>query len=329
MRSSKPATLLFSYISFIAAWFFLWLFIGDGPWWLTTINRVVPYLFVPVPVFVIWLLRRHVYKLTPILILPISIFSFLYHPYIVPRVSTPEASHANLSVMTYNILYSNYEYDAIANVILTHQPDLVALQEVLPETMTELQARLSEQYPYSMHGNNNNYAVAAVFSRYPIVETKVLVLGEDHRAVIVRTDIDGQRIAFAAVHLSAYGLQWVRPRTKIFEELVSRTKVQNHQVEMLWAELGNDTGPVIIGCDCNSKETSSSYRMLDQWFDSAAYQVGWQLGGIPRDGARQDTDMQHIDFIWYRGALEPVAAYTITDSGGSDHQPVLALFAIR
>lgn len=329
MNSSKLRTLLYIYILFIAVWFFLWLTIGDGPWWLTTINRVVPYLFVPVPAFLIWLLRRRVYKFTAFLVLPISIFSFLYHPYILPKVSAPDVSRASLSVMTYNILYSNYDYDAITNVILAHQPDLVALQEVLPETMIELQARLSEQYPYSVHGNNKDYAVAAVFSRYPILETKVLVLGEDHRAVIVRTDVHGQQIAFAAVHLRAYGLEWVRPRTKIFQELVARTKVQNQQVEMVWEELRNDTGPVIIGCDCNSKETSSSYRMLDQWFDSAAYQVGWQLPGIQRAGARQDTNMQHIDFIWYRGTLEPLAAYEITDSGGSDHQPILALFEIH
>lgn len=234
-----------------------------------------------------------------------------------------------LTVMTYNVLYSNLDYDAVANVILIHRPDMVALQEVLPAMMTALQDRLADEYPYSIHGTNHDYGVTAVFSHYPLAEKQILDLGEDRRAVIVRTQINEQSVAFASVHLRAYGLQWVRPLTNIPQEIVLRTNAQNHQVELLWKELQHEPGYVIIGCDCNSKETSSSYRMLDQWFDSAAYQAGWQFPGIERPGATQDMDLQHIDFVWYRGGLEPVAAYEIRDSGGSDHHPVLALFDLR
>lgn len=329
MKSSRLPTLLSIYIVLICGWFLLWLTIGDGPWWLTTINRVVPHLFLPVPVFFAWLVWTRKYKLTALLLLPAAIFSFLYHPYVFPKFSAPDASRANLSVMTYNILYNNYDYDSIANIILTHHPDLVALQEVLPETMSALEDRLADEYPYSMHGTNEGYGVTAVFSHYPFSETSVLNLGEDRRAVIVKADVNGQPVAFAAVHLRAYGLQWVRPRTDIPRELVARTNAQNQQVEMLWEELKDESGPVIIGCDCNTKETASSYRMFDEWFDAASYQVGWQIPGIERRGARQDTNVQHIDFIWYRGALSPVAAYEIEDDGGSDHRPVLAIFELR
>lgn len=136
-------------------------------------------------------------------------------------------------------------------------------------------------------------------------------------------------VTFAAVHLRAYGLQWVRPLTSIPQAIVERTNAQNRQVEILLEELQSESGPVVIGCDCNSKETSSSYRMLDGWFETAAYQVGWRLPGNKLAGAAQDTNLQHIDFIWYRGALEPFAAYEIKDRGGSDHHPVLALFDLR
>ena len=286
-------------------------------------------MFVPVLLFLAWLVRARKYKFIALLILPVSIFAFLYHPYIVPKLSKPVISSDPLTVMTYNVLYSNLDYDAVANVILSHRPDLVALQEVLPEMMVALQDRLADEYPYSVHGTNHDYGVTAVFSRYPLAKEQILDLGEDRRAVIVRVQIHEQRVAFASVHLRAYGLQWVRPMTNIPQEIFLRTTAQNHQVELLWKELQNEPGYVLIGCDCNSKETSSSYRMLDQWFDSAAYQVGWQFPGIQRMGARQDTNMQHIDFVWYRGALKPVAAYEIRDSGGSDHHPVLAVFDLR
>lgn len=329
MKSSKLATWLYSYILFVCIWFLLWLWIGDGPWWLTVINRVVPYLFLPVILFFPWLLGTRMHRLAAWLILPASIFTFLYHPYMFPRFVEADVSKSDLTVMTYNVLYSNLDYDAVANVIRTHEPDLVALQEVMPEMMVALQDRLAKEYPYSVHGTNNDYGVTAVFSQYPLSDERVIDLGEDRRAVIVNALVDDQTVTFAAVHLRAYGLNWVRPRTAIPREIVNRTNQQNRQVEILSEELLKEPGPVIIGCDCNSKETSSSYRLLDQSFDSAAYQVGWQVPGMELAGGMQDTSLQHIDFIWYRGALQPFGAFEIQDSGGSDHRPLLAFFEFQ
>jgi vancomycin resistance protein VanJ len=329
LRSSKLATLLYSYILFVCIWFLLWLWIGDGPWWLTVINRVVPYLFLPVLLFLPLLLWVRMHRLVAWLILPASIFAFLYHPYMFPRFAEADVSQPDLTVMTYNVLYSNLDYDAVAKVIRTYDPDLVSLQEVMPDMMVALQDRLAKKYPYSVHGTNSDYGVTAVFSQYPLSKERVIHLGEDRRAVIVNAQVNDQTIAFAAVHLRAYGLNWVRPLTAIPQEIVNRTNQQNRQVEILSEELLNEPGPVIIGCDCNSKETSSSYRLLDQLFDSAAYQVGWQFPGKELAGALQDTSLQHIDFIWYRGALKPVGAFEIQDSGGSDHHPILAFFEFQ
>ncbi len=292
-------------------------------------NRVVAYLFLPVLPFLVWVARTGEYRFTVLLILPVSIFSFLYYPYVVPKLSRSAPLSADLTAMTYNVLFSNLDYEAVANVILVYHPDLAALQEVTPDMMDALKERLADEYPYSMHATRNDDGMTAVFSRHPLAEAYVLDLGADRLAVIAKVEIKKQMITFAAVHLRAYGLQWVRPLTRIPQEIVERTNAQNRQVEILLEELQDESGPVIIGCDCNSKETSSSYRLLDRWYETAAYQVGWRFPGIALAGAAQDMNMQHIDFIWYRGALEPFAAYRIQDRGGSDHHPVLALFDLR
>lgn len=329
MKSSKLATWLYSYLLFIFIWFLLWLTIGDGPWVLTVLNRIVPYLFVPVPLYLVWLLRQRAYQRIPLLILPAAIFLFLFHPFVVPRLARSAASAPDLTVMTYNVLYSNLDYDAVANVIRTYDPDLVALQEVMPEMMAALEERLRGVYPYSIHGTNDDYGVTAIFSQHPLSETRVIDLGEDRRVVIASAKVDGQTVTFASVHLRAYGLNWVRPITDIPKEIVRRTDAQNHQTEILWEELHDEPETVIIGCDCNSKQTSSSYRMLDEWLESAAYQVGWRVPGIARAGVKPDTSLERIDFIWYRGALEPFGAFEIQDSGGSDHLPILAFFELQ
>jgi endonuclease/exonuclease/phosphatase (EEP) superfamily protein YafD len=293
------------------------------------LNRYVPYLFLPVLLFFLWLLNRREYKRTALLLPPVLIFWFLYHPYLLPQAPRTVPASADLTVMTYNVLYSNQDYDAVANIILKYHPDLASLQEVTPDMMSALQDRLADEYPHSMHATRNEDGMPAVFSRHPLEEAYVLDLEADRLAIIAKAEIKDQIVTFVAVHLRAYGLQWVRPLIHIPQAIVDRTKEQNRQVELLLEELQEETGPVIIGCDCNSKETSSSYRLLDRRFEMAAYQVGWRFPGMEPAGTTQDTNLQHIDFIWYRGALEAYAAYRIDDRGGSDHHPVLAILDLR
>jgi endonuclease/exonuclease/phosphatase (EEP) superfamily protein YafD len=108
---------------------------------------------------------------------------------------------------------------------------------------------------------------------------------------------------------------------------VERTANQNRQVKILLEEIKNEDRPVIFGCDCNSKETSSSYRIINEELDNAARDAGWSLSQPPFVNLLPDIALQHIDYVWYRGNLQPVGVYTVNDSGGSDHLPVLAFLA--
>jgi endonuclease/exonuclease/phosphatase (EEP) superfamily protein YafD len=130
---------------------------------------------------------------------------------------------------------------------------------------------------------------------------------------------------FISSHLLAYGLWWVKP-VDMPETIVQRTSDQNRQAQLLVAEIQKHEGLVIIACDCNSKETAGSHRILASAMTNAARESGRRIGAKPLANAKQDTDLQHIDYIFYRGDLMPLNVYALQDSGGSDHLPVLALF---
>ena len=326
--SSKLAVLTLVYVVMISAWFVLWLTIGDRVWWLVLVNRIVPYLFLPVPFFFALAIFLGNFKSILPLLVPILILENLYHPYLLPKPAKSPEIDFQLRVMTYNVLYSNLDYDAVANVILTSQPDLIALQEVLPEMMDALEVRLATHYPYSWREAENGYGTPAIFSRYPFAESYVLDLQAGRPAVVVKTEVHDKEVTFVAAHLLAYGLQWVKPKD-IPAAIMERTANQNRQVELLLKQLKHEDGIVLLGCDCNSKETSSSYRMLDQRLNNAARQVGWVLQTSELPHVRQDITLQHIDYVWYGGNLEPLGVYTVNDSGGSDHLPVLAVFALE
>jgi endonuclease/exonuclease/phosphatase (EEP) superfamily protein YafD len=316
------------YVTLISLWFVLWLTIGDGNWWLTLLNRIVPHLFAPMPLLLALAILSRCFKPTLVLLVPVLIFGGLYYPYLLPKLVQPKEGGSELSVMTYNVLFSNSDYEAIARVILTYQPDLVALQEVQPPMMAALKEQLAEEYPYSLMGNEHSYGTTAVFSRYPVTDAHVLDLQADRPAVLVRTKVQEREITFIAAHLLAYGLWWVGWED-IPEVVSERTVDQNRQAKVLLEQIRKKEEIVIIGCDCNSYETSSSYRILSHVMNNAARKVGWLLKGSELAQAKQDTDLQHIDYIWYHGAIEPTSVHAIGDRGGSDHLPVLARFSFN
>lgn len=315
------------YVIALNFWFALWVLTGDRFWWMALLNRVVPYLFLPAVLLAgVAMIRREKVALASLLI-PLLIFVYLYGAYFLPQRANP-TPHANLTVMTYNILYSNQDYDGIAKVIRENHPDLVALQEVQPDTMKALQLRLQDLYPYTKLGTANPYGTTAVLSRYEFVDLYILDLKADRPAVVVKVKVAGEEVVFAASHLLAFNLQWY-PWYEIPSAVVQLTHDQNRQAEILVETLGKKGNNIILGCDCNSKETSSSYRILNRTLTNAAHQVSWDISGQNEPNRRHDRDLQHIDYIFYKGdRLLPLSVSKVQDSGGSDHLPLLVTFSL-
>jgi endonuclease/exonuclease/phosphatase (EEP) superfamily protein YafD len=315
------------YAALIFIWFASWLTVGDATWWLVIINRIVPYLFVLTPLLLIWGIFSRRLRSSIVLVVPFLIFVWMYYPYLLPKSLSPVGNRSQLSVMTYNVLFSNSNYEAVADVILTYSPDLVALQEVTGEMMDSLEELLVSQYPFSQIGTDNDYGTTAIFSKYPITSSEVLELMVDRPAVVVRVDVNGREVIFVSVHLFAYNLWWTKLRD-VPDVVMQRTFDQNRQVTILLDDLEKEDGILIVGCDCNSYETSSSYRILEKSMDNTAREVGWLFHRNKLGDTRPDTSLQHIDYIWFRGLLNPLWIHKIQDNGGSDHQPVLAAFEV-
>jgi vancomycin resistance protein VanJ len=317
---------VFGYTTWMAVWFTLWLTVRDGWWWLGLLNQVVPQMFAPAPLMMaLAVVSRSARLILASLVPPLS-FAAIYWPYVVPQPARP-ADGAALKVMTFNVLFSNMDDDTVADVILKAQPDLLALQEVQPKMMAALRERLSAQYPYSLMGDEHPYGTTAAFSRYPVIDSHVLDLKADRPGVVLTVDVQGRVVAFISAHLLAYGLEFI-PVPDFPATVGLRIFEQERQAQLLIEEAGRQAGPVIIACDCNSKETSGAYRILADEMANAARQVGWMLAEPSIPGAKRDTDLQHIDYVFYRGAWEAVDVVTLEKNAGSDHQPVIVIFNV-
>lgn len=314
------------YLTGVGIWFGLWWVTGDRFWWMVGLNRSEWLLFAPAPILILAALWQKKWRLAAAAALPLLLALWLYQPYW--RLQLAPTPPPDLSVMTYNVLFSNQAYDETAAVILAYRPDLVALQEVQPRMMAELEKRLAGVYPYALMGPRHPYGTTAVFSRHPILARQILDLEDDRPATLVTIEKGGTPVTWTAVHLRAYELRWL-PRLQIPAAVRERTQRQNRQAAILLEALAGREGVTLIGCDCNSKELSSSYRLLRVDFANAAHSHGRFFPPAPLPGAQPDTRPGHIDYILYRGGLTPAGTYVIQNRGGSDHQPVIAFFAFQ
>jgi endonuclease/exonuclease/phosphatase (EEP) superfamily protein YafD len=84
----------------------------------------------------------------------------------------------------------------------------------------------------------------------------------------------------------------------------------------------------ILACDCNTQETSGTYRLLSDHLVNAARAAGWNLTADTLPGTRRKTRLQRLDYVFFRGPIVPLGVYVVTDIGGSDHHPLLASFRL-
>ncbi|MEZ4677682.1 MAG: endonuclease/exonuclease/phosphatase family protein [Caldilineaceae bacterium] len=332
MKQPIPRWLLYGVATYAlgtALWLLLWLVRGDEGWLLILVDHygsLPPLLALPLLIFA--LVKRH-WWLALALFPVLFFYSVLFGPYLIPHLvatTSLPVTPPDLSVMSYNVLWRNQDHAAIANLIHTHQPDLVALQEAGPELFAFLQEALGDDYVAAHMADVPENSTTAILSRYPVQRFTVLDLGAIRPAVIADLEIAGRTVTFVSAHLLYYGWLWV-PWTELPLHIETVHRLQVQQAQILIEELSKHHGETaILACDCNSVDTSATQLLLNRRLTNAAKVTGWVLPQPNKPRLGPFYFPQRIDYIFYRGKVRPRYVYTIYDSGNSDHLPVLAAF---
>lgn len=236
-----------------------------------------------------------------------------------------------LRVMAYNVHHCNppsvegkIDMDAIAQVINTAKPDLVALQEIDVHTsrsgkeldqaaelgrLTGMKAYFSKGIDYA----GGEYGVA-VLSRFPIEDTFRMDLpvqggtnGEPRTLAAVTVKVSKkQKLIFGSTHLDLKEVNRLSQSKQIVEQYK------------------NEKLPVIIAGDFNALPTSGVIQYLDQHFTRTCVE---NCGGtIPVKNPNRT-----IDFIMYKpsDAFEVVSHKVIDEQYASDHLPIVAELRLK
>uniref|UniRef100_UPI0040489257 endonuclease/exonuclease/phosphatase family protein n=1 Tax=Roseivirga sp. TaxID=1964215 RepID=UPI0040489257 len=179
---------------------------------------------------IVWIVRHHYWlagtNFTIYLLLLVKINSPIEMGYQINQ------GQEQLKVLQFNVLATNDAYQATIDRVLQLAPDFVSFQEVSYQWANELESGLSDAYPYSkvVRSPDESQGIA-VFSKYPLIDTQVIVWGETAN-ISGKVKMKNEDINFLALHTRS-------PTTKLKwkarnEHLVSAKEyIQNQEGEFL------------------------------------------------------------------------------------------------
>ena len=315
------------YAALVMGWYVAYSLFGDGFWLLAMVNSFAVYLFAPLPlVALLAVLARHRATWFALLIVTL-LFLGLFGGDLMPPSSVARAGTdvPTLTVMTYNVLYTNTDATPIATYITGANPDVdvIAFQELAPLLARQLEQEIGAIYPYRtpMHAADC-HAQVAIWSRYPL---QVEAVDEDVlcRVSSVVVDFDGRAVQVVDVHAWSF--------TGLDQESVERSfRWRQEQIEQVLDMVEGKPEPLVLMGDLNSTPTHEVYRALSTRLVDAFREAGWGLGHTyPATGGRfwgapYPNRLVRIDHIFHSDEWQAEAAWVGEWDGFSDHRPVIA-----
>lgn len=341
------------YVLWIVLWFGLSRVYGDGLWWLALINPFAALFFIPLPLLLVanlWVGARSVWWMATI---PAAIFLWLYGPYFAhprrraaDRERTGEDGAETLTLMTFNLWWRSRER-ATARVPLhvsdeagesaAQGPDVVAVQELMPEMAELLHQELAHIYPHRQFVVGEEMQPPrrlGVLSRYPLTPVDAEHLVErDFRVQIVRVEWPTQPFLLYNIHPRATLIvRYLREAGPLAQKVRRSFAQRTAAFQRLSDDIAGRTEPVVVVGDFNSTDQSDAYRHMARVLHDAHRVAGWGLGHtFPMHGADLGDlplppRLMRLDMIFYSEGLAAQSCRAGRVHGESDHLPVIARF---
>lgn len=234
-----------------------------------------------------------------------------------PRSAPPDA--ARIRVLTYNVLVSNTDYDAVVAMIEQANADVVLVQELSPEMAAAITARIGSTHSYQVLNPWGDPRGIGLWSRFPLESEERLDQGMwEGWAQAVLVNVDGTPLYLMNLHL------W--PIGTFDRERFARSLAEQHKQATIVRDIVAATnGAVVVAGDLNASPTNRTYGLFDQVMDDVWRDRGFGPGlTFP---ATLEVELLRIDYQWTRGPVTPLSA-TLLDAVGSDHRPLLVEYAI-
>lgn len=325
LRSVVAAPVLL-YAALVTGWAVARRLVGDSFWLLALVNAFAVYLFAPLPLTALLALlarRRAAW-------VALAIAALLFAGFFGGELtSSPPIVHAGddattLTVMTYNVLYTNADPAPIAASVEQAAPDVIAFQELSYLRAQALAQMIGERYPYHTPiVADRCYVQVAVWSRYPILRIEDVDPDVLCRLRSVVIDFAGQSVRVIGVHA------W--PYAAIDRESVEQGfRWRQEQIDLILDMVKGQPEPLVLLGDLNSAPMSEVHETLSTHLTDAFTEAGWGPGHTwPTENGRwhnipYPARLVRIDYVFHSAEWRAEEAWVGGWDGVSDHHPVVA-----
>lgn len=247
-----------------------------------------------------------------------SIYPFTpLHRKEVQSARVPDLDDTNFSLLIFNVLMENQEFERVLDLIESYNPDVILLAEP-NDWWAEKLAPLKEKYPHNEACLLENRYGMMLFSRLPIHDTEIQFLIQDDIPSI-HTLIElpsGDKIALHGVH----------PRPPAPAE-GGRATERDGELLLVGKAVCESDMPCIVAGDLNDAAWSDSTKLFKR------------VSGLldPRVG-RGFYNSFHADYPFFRVPLDHIFhshhfrlihLERIKDACGSDHFPIFVKLSLE
>jgi len=303
---------------------------GDQSIYILALNYLGVWLFLPLVIFIPWVMLSRNTLGALVLLFPIFLFLRFYGTMFIPKSLDPGKPKTPITVMTFNLQCSNGDVNSILAMLDSHPPDVLALQEVTQIYEESLVKVLKERYAY--HAAHKP-AGLLIFSQHPILSQEILPSRPwpIQRAII---QVGETQFQLFNGHLAKPGIIEVLVTRDInrARELAA-TRVS--QIDQIMHAISEKDMPAIVACDGNMTNLTLSYALITAKLQDAFKERGWGLGHtflMPRGFEIRtgiNLPFQRIDYLFYSPEISVTRVQVITRDTGSDHRPVWAQFDLN
>jgi endonuclease/exonuclease/phosphatase (EEP) superfamily protein YafD len=216
------------------------------------------------------------------------------------------ANHKNLRVMTFNTWLSNSDWKAVANEIISKDPDIVTMLEFGNEKTPLLKA-LKARYPYQIDCHKLSYCHMAILSRYKIVKSRIQTRWKGPPFAHITF---GRELG----HLSVFAVHTIRP---------PHYRAHYRQINALAGAVNSVKGIKLVMGDFNSTPYSRTLRRFATrtGLNRITSKPSWpsRVAGLPQVA---------IDHIFVSPQIKVARPHYLGANAGSDHYPVNAVVTV-
>lgn len=310
-------------VSAFALWVAIWMFsrniVGDS-WRTIRMGNFLTIWMVAALSFAflmaIWLQRTWL-TIGLLGLLSLSVYQNQLWALALPATPVMFESSDDLRIMTFNVHPTNDQMEPLAQLILSSDLDIVALQEITDESQNALLLALGDEFPHVAFDEQ-----LALFSRFPVQELHV---DEDlMQSQLVRLSLPEGEAYVWNVHAPTAVKQ-------------SIWKAQKRDLLIIEDALKESTAPTILMGDLNTTHQSENYNYVADHLVDTHSVAGQGLGlTYPEPDVlytyapQLDSHLQwippmlRIDYIFVSEDWQVKMNEVIDDGYGSDHRPVVA-----